>query len=146
MEEQRIKNIKGNNEKNVKEGGLAVLDLKLYYKAVIIKIIWYRLRDRSNCKNINCSWAGQANIIKMTILPKLIYLFGTIPNKLSRNFFIELEKTITTYIWWNKRSRISREIMKKNVKEGGLAVPDIKLYYKADVVKTIWYWGAAGVA
>ena len=32
-----------------------------------------------------------------------------------------------------------REIMKKNVKEGDLAVPDLKLYYKAVVIKTIWY-------
>ena len=30
----------------MKDGGLAVLDLKLYYKAVIIKTIWYWLRDR----------------------------------------------------------------------------------------------------
>ena len=46
MEEQKIKNIKGNNEINMKEGGLAVSDLKLYYKAVVIKTIWLWLRDR----------------------------------------------------------------------------------------------------
>ena len=45
MEEQRIKNIKGNNEKKVKEGGLVVPDLKLYYKAVVLKTICYWLRD-----------------------------------------------------------------------------------------------------
>uniref|UniRef100_A0A5F8G3T2 Uncharacterized protein n=1 Tax=Monodelphis domestica TaxID=13616 RepID=A0A5F8G3T2_MONDO len=32
--------------KNAKEGGLVVLDLKLHYKAVVIKTIWYCLRDR----------------------------------------------------------------------------------------------------
>ena len=67
----------------------------------------------------------------MTILPKLIYVFGAIPIKLPKNFFTELEKTITKFIWRNKGSKLSRGVMKKNVKEGGLAVPDIKLYYKA---------------
>ena len=73
----------------------------------------------------------------MTVLPKLIYLFGAIPIKLPKNFFTELEKTITKFIWRNKGSRISRVIMKKNVKEGGLTVPDLKLYHKAVVLKTI---------
>ena len=76
----------------------------------------------------------------MTILPKLINLFSAIPIKLPRHFLTELEKTITKLIWKNKRSRISREIMGKNVKEGGLAVLDLKLYYKAVVIKTIWDW------
>ena len=76
----------------------------------------------------------------MTFLPKLIHLFSVISIKLKRHLFTELENNITKFIWKNKRSRISREIMKKNVKEGGLAVPDLKLYYKAIVIKTIWYW------
>ena len=46
LEEQKIKNIKGNNEENVKESGLTVPDLKLYNKAVVIKTIWFWLRDR----------------------------------------------------------------------------------------------------
>ena len=76
----------------------------------------------------------------MTILPSLIYLFVAIPIKLPKNFFTELEKTITKFIWRNKGSRMSRVIMKKNVKESGLAVPDLKLYYKAVVLKIIWHW------
>ncbi len=51
----------------------------------------------------------------MTILPKLIYLFSAIPIELPKNFFTELEKTITKFIWKNKGSRISREMMKKKI-------------------------------
>uniref|UniRef100_A0A4X2LJP1 Reverse transcriptase domain-containing protein n=1 Tax=Vombatus ursinus TaxID=29139 RepID=A0A4X2LJP1_VOMUR len=76
----------------------------------------------------------------MTILPKLIYLFNAIPIKLPKNYFIDLEKIIIRFIWKNKRSRISRELMKRNAGEGGLAIPDLKLYYKAAIIKTAWYW------
>uniref|UniRef100_A0A7N4P7Z2 RNA-directed DNA polymerase n=1 Tax=Sarcophilus harrisii TaxID=9305 RepID=A0A7N4P7Z2_SARHA len=96
--------------------------------------------DLTNWKNIKCSWIGRANIIKMTILPKLIYLFSAIPIRLPKNYFNDLEKITTKFIWKNKRSRISRELMKKKSNDGGLAVPDLKLYYRAAVTKTIWYW------
>ena len=75
----------------------------------------------------------------MTILPKLINLFSSIPIKLPRYFFTELEKNYNKVHLEEQKVKNLREIM-KNVKEGGLAVPDLKLYYKAVVIKTIWYW------
>ena len=68
----------------------------------------------------------------MSILPKAIYRFNAIPIKLPAVFFTELEQIISQFVWKYKKNSNSQCKLEKEQ-------TDFRLYYKATVIKIVWY-------
>jgi hypothetical protein len=47
----------------------------------------------------------------------------------------ELERAICEFIWNNKNPRIAKTLLKDKRTSGGITMPDLKLYYRAIVIK-----------
>jgi hypothetical protein len=105
-----------------------------------------------------CSWIGRINIVKMAILLKTIYKFNAILIKTPTQFLIEIERepfansfVVTTktkqktkqYQQKNKtnkqKNRIVKTVLNNKRTSWRITIPDIKLYYRAIVIKTAWY-------
>ena len=78
--------------------------------------------------------------LKMSILHKGIYTFNAIPTKIPAAFFYRSRKNNPQIHMEPQNTLIAKAIPRKKNKAEGTTIPDFKLYYKARVIKTVWYW------
>ena len=76
----------------------------------------------------------------MTILTKAIYRFIAIPIKLPMAFFMELKQKNLKICMETQKTLDSQSNLDKEKWSWKNQLPDFKLYHKATVMKTVWYW------
>ena len=91
--------------------------------------------DLNEWRDVLFSWVGRLNIVKMSILPKLVYKFNIILTK--KQIFFNVYKSILKLIWKGKGIRIVKIILKKKNKWKESLY--FKTYYIATVIKNVWY-------
>uniref|UniRef100_A0A803KAU1 Reverse transcriptase domain-containing protein n=1 Tax=Xenopus tropicalis TaxID=8364 RepID=A0A803KAU1_XENTR len=77
------------------------------------------------------SWIGRIIAVKMTLLPKLLYLFRLLPVNISERDLKSFEKQVMSFIWMAKKPRVNKSVLYRNRLEGGLGLPNLKKYYVA---------------
>lgn len=86
------------------------------------------------------SWFGRIAIIKMNILPSILYILQTIPIKLPQTFSSTYKKVCTNFIWGTKRPRLDFARLTTPKLLGGLGLTDICKYQQACHLARIVDW------
>lgn len=105
------------------------------------EIIWREIKkDLERWGNLRLSLLGRISVIQMNILPKMLFLFQTIPILHTLKPLNMWQKEILSFVWEKKKARIKAKIVYDDKARGGLGLPNLTLYYYAAVLVWIVEW------
>lgn len=86
---------------------------------------------------------GRIAAIKMVILPTFLFVFQNLIVKFDIRLLQQIQKAINNFIWNRKKPRIKISTFQQGTRRGGgggVAVPNVKLYYQAAHLAAMVQW------
>lgn len=105
--------------------------IQLLYQANFPPMFHKLESDFKTWSSFQLSWLGRINSIKMTLLPRLLYLFRSLPIAIKRDHLREFQKKIIKFILGKKGHSIAQRVLFSPKTQGGLGLPNLLWYYKA---------------
>lgn len=91
-------------------------------------------------KNLPLTPVGRVNLIKMSFLPKFLYVFLHSPVPIPVSFFSRLDQTISSFVWAGSTPQVAKIKLQLFLTEGGLSLPIFRKYYWAAQLVTVRWW------
>lgn len=86
------------------------------------------------------SLLGRVEAVKMNLLPRLLFLFQSLPVGIPTSALNMLDKLISRFIWQNKRPKVRLKTLTLHKNRGGLSLPNIKYYFWAAQLTAVVAW------
>lgn len=111
----------------------------------IVKINYEKIKDEINTsidrwRKLPISMMGRVNVLKMMVLPKLLYMFQNIPLPPPLDLFTWLKKSITNSIWNNGKPKLRLSLLYLPFDGGGLKCPNFIWYHWAAQLRSVTFY------
>uniref|UniRef100_A0A669DS28 Reverse transcriptase domain-containing protein n=1 Tax=Oreochromis niloticus TaxID=8128 RepID=A0A669DS28_ORENI len=96
--------------------------------------------DMSRWSLLPLDMSNRIEIIKMNVLPRILYLFQSLPLEIPQKQFDEWDRWISRFIWNSRRPRVQYKTLQLKKEKGGRALPCLQDYYYAAQLKPLVNW------
>ena len=110
------------------------------YKANYGKLMGEIKNDLTRWEVLPLSLIGRMETIQMNILPRLLFLFQSLPIEVTTSTFKIISNWISKFIWQNRRPRIRLKRLLCTKGHGGLNLPNLKKFYWPAQLRSLVAW------